>query len=64
MGILKIFTDSTVGKYAKAIRSAPPEMIYNRSLIFSAILYAMAGVPISESRSIQPRSRKSPPKGY
>ncbi|KAI1492293.1 general substrate transporter [Biscogniauxia mediterranea] len=47
MGIGSIFTESTIAKYARAMRAAPPEVIFNRRLLLSAALYAMSGIPIT-----------------
>jgi hypothetical protein len=44
MGIL---SDSTLAKYVKVIKESPREMIFNRRLLVTAALYAMAGIPIS-----------------
>jgi hypothetical protein len=44
MGIL---SDSTLAKYVKVIKESPREMIFNRKLLVTAALYAMAGIPIS-----------------
>lgn len=46
MGVL---SDSTVARYARAIKNSPRELIFNRRLLVSAALYATAGIPISES---------------
>ncbi|CAO2658863.1 Nn.00g065860.m01.CDS01 [Neocucurbitaria sp. VM-36] len=43
MGIL---SDSTLAKYGRAIKNSPRELIFNRRLLVSAALYAMAGIPI------------------
>ncbi|KAH8649985.1 putative sugar transporter [Xylariales sp. PMI_506] len=42
-----VFADSTVSKYAKAIRSAPRGLIANKQLLLTAALYSMCGVPIT-----------------
>ena len=49
MGLKDIFTESTVARYARDIKAAPRETILSRKMLLSAALYAMAGVPISES---------------
>ncbi len=46
MGLKKIFSESTLAKYGRAIRTTPREVIFNRNLILSALLYAMAGIPL------------------
>ncbi|KAF2724606.1 putative sugar transporter [Polychaeton citri CBS 116435] len=47
MGFLTIFTESTMARYVRAIRAAPPELIYNRHLIYTAAVFAMSGIPIT-----------------
>ncbi|KAI0155692.1 general substrate transporter [Pestalotiopsis sp. NC0098] len=47
MTLKMIFGNSTLVKYAKAMRAAPREVIVNRHLLLSAALYAMCGVPIT-----------------
>ncbi|KAL2815807.1 general substrate transporter [Aspergillus cavernicola] len=47
MTIKSIFTDSTVARYVKAIKDSPRELIFNRRLLMTAALYAMAGMPIT-----------------
>jgi hypothetical protein len=49
MGIKTVFTDSTVARYARAIRASPREIMTSKKMLMSAALYAMAGVPISKS---------------
>lgn len=39
----------SLAKYGKAVRSAPREVAFNRHLLVSAIVYAMAAVPASKS---------------
>lgn len=34
-------------QFSKAIRAAPPEIIYSPALLASALLYALAGIPLS-----------------
>lgn len=48
MGFKEIFTESTIARYAREMRAAPKEIILNRNLLFSAALYALSGIPISE----------------
>ena len=45
------FSKLSLANYGKAIRSAPREVVFNSQLILSAIIYAMAAVPASESDS-------------
>ncbi|KAJ5157918.1 uncharacterized protein N7482_009018 [Penicillium canariense] len=47
MGFKEAYARSPLGKYREVIRLAPREVIYNGSLILSAILYAMSAVPMS-----------------
>ncbi|TPX09911.1 uncharacterized protein E0L32_008933 [Thyridium curvatum] len=47
MGLGNVFARSTLGKYAKSIRSSPRELICNHRLLLTAALYAMAGIPIT-----------------
>ncbi|KAL2205488.1 general substrate transporter [Sarocladium strictum] len=47
MGIKTVFTDSTVARYARAIRASPREIMTSKKMLMSAALYAMAGVPIT-----------------
>lgn len=49
MGVKSIFTDSTLARYVEVIKESPRELILNRQLLMTAALYAMAGIPISES---------------
>lgn len=51
MGIKEFFLRSPLANYGKTIRTAPKEIILNRSLIFSSILYAMCALPASKSIS-------------
>ncbi|KAJ9620082.1 uncharacterized protein PV06_03947 [Exophiala oligosperma] len=46
MGIKTIFTNSTLAKYGRAIRATPREVILNRDLLSTAVLYAMSGIPL------------------
>lgn len=39
----------SLANYGKDIRSAPREVVFNRHVILSAIVYAMAAVPASKS---------------
>ncbi|KAI0016590.1 putative sugar transporter [Xylariomycetidae sp. FL0641] len=47
MGIKRVFTDSTIAKYARAMREAPREVICNKHLLLSAVLYVTSGIPIT-----------------
>jgi len=51
MGFKTILRQSTISNYGKAIRTAPREVIFNRPLIFSVMLYAMSAIPASKSSS-------------
>jgi len=46
--IARIFQESTIAKYAKSMREAPREVIFNRRLLLSTLVYAMTGMCISE----------------
>jgi hypothetical protein len=52
MGIKAAFSRSLLANYGKAIRSAPRQVIFNGSLILSAMLYAFAAVPASKFKHI------------
>jgi len=43
-----MFTESTLVKYARNIRATPREVIFNRNLILTSLIYALAGIPLSE----------------
>jgi hypothetical protein len=45
MGATSVFTESMLANYGKAIRAAPREVIFNRNLLLSVLLYAMSAVP-------------------
>ncbi|OBT94109.1 hypothetical protein VE01_06981 [Pseudogymnoascus verrucosus] len=45
MGVKEVFLRSPLANYGKAIRSAPREVIFNRNVILSAILFAMSAIP-------------------
>jgi hypothetical protein len=64
MGVKEVFTESTVAKYARTIRAAPREVISSPSLLLSAALYAMSGIPISKSSSLGPKSPYLPTSSY
>jgi hypothetical protein len=49
MGIKEILQSSSLAKYNTAIRNTPREVIFNRNLMISSILYSMSAVPTSES---------------
>ena len=48
MGLKDIFANSPFAKHHKAIKDAPRETIFNRSLILSTLLYAMSAMPLSK----------------
>lgn len=56
MGFKQLIQASPIANYGKAIRAAPREVIFNRQLLLSCVLYAMSAVPVSES-SKKKRSR-------
>lgn len=49
MPIKEIFTESVLAKYARTIKATPRDLMVNRSLLFSCAVYALAGLPTSES---------------
>lgn len=54
MGIVKDWwTRSAIANYGRAIRATPREIIFNRHLILSAMMYAMCGVPQSKFPSLK-----------
>ncbi|KAK5050879.1 hypothetical protein LTR84_003438 [Exophiala bonariae] len=44
MGLNKLIKESPIASYGKAIRSAPREVIFNRQLLLSCVLYAMSAI--------------------
>lgn len=52
MGVKEVFLRSPLANYGKAIRSAPREVIFNRNVILSAILFAMSAIPASKHHYI------------
>lgn len=48
MGIKELFLRSPLANYGKAIRSAHREVIFNRNVILSAMLFAMSAIPASK----------------
>ncbi|CAG8907085.1 unnamed protein product [Penicillium egyptiacum] len=47
MGSNGNLSEFTIVKYARKIRATPKEIVYNPRLLFSAALYACAGIPIT-----------------
>lgn len=47
MGLSKFFGDFTLAKYGRNIKSTPRELVFNKQLIFTAMLYATSAVPLS-----------------
>ncbi|PVH84075.1 MFS general substrate transporter [Cadophora sp. DSE1049] len=45
MGIKAMVTNSLLANYGKSIRTAPREVIFNRSLLLSPMLYAFSAIP-------------------
>lgn len=39
---------SSLAGYGKAIREAPREVIFNRNLLLSSLVYAFGGFPVSK----------------
>lgn len=48
MGFTDILGKSTLADYGKKIRSAPREVVFSRTLLLSAMMYATAAIPLSE----------------
>ena len=48
MNFRNIAAKSSLANYGRAIRNTPREVVFNRNLILSAILYAMSAIPASE----------------
>ncbi|KAJ3542730.1 hypothetical protein NM208_g3941 [Fusarium decemcellulare] len=42
MNFKRVFAETTMGDYARSIKAAPREVIFNGNLIFSTIVYSMA----------------------
>jgi hypothetical protein len=53
MTLKQLFTESSFAKHHRSVKAAPRE-IFSRPLILSALLYAMAAVPLSTSRTLVP----------
>lgn len=49
MGFKQLLGRSSIVNYGRSIREAPREVICNRPLLLSSLIYALAGVPMSES---------------
>ena len=48
MAIKDIFANSTLAKYARVIQATPREIIFNKQLLLSTLLYATASMPLSK----------------
>ena len=48
MGSKKFIDRIPLAVYGKNIREAPREVIFNRNVIFSAMLYATGAIPLSK----------------
>lgn len=48
MGLKYLIKASPIANYGKAIRGAPREVIFNRQLLLSCVLYAMSAIPASK----------------
>ncbi|KAF1940943.1 general substrate transporter [Clathrospora elynae] len=42
-----IFTNSTLAKYVRTVKSSPKELIWNRKLLVTSALFAMSAIPIT-----------------
>ena len=49
MGIKNAFERSSFARYGRSIRELPRGVICNSTLLFSAMIYAFAGIPMSKS---------------
>ncbi|KPM37052.1 hypothetical protein AK830_g9525 [Neonectria ditissima] len=47
MAFKELFTESPFAKHHRAVKAAPREIIFNRSLILSSLLYAMSAIPLT-----------------
>ena len=63
MGIKAVFAQSSFAQYRRNIQELPRGSICNSTLLFSAIIYAFAGISMSEKSSESPTS-KSPTSHY
>ena len=52
MGIKTIFARTKLADYGKAIRTAPREVILNRRLLLTALLFALGAVPLSKLHTL------------
>lgn len=48
MGIKDVFARTKLGSYGTAIRTAPHELLFNRTLLLTSLLFACGAVPLSE----------------
>ena len=49
MDFTDILSRCTLAEYSRKIRAAPREIIFSRSLLLSAMMYATTAIPLSES---------------
>ena len=49
MGFTDMLSRCTLAEYSRKIRAAPREVIFSRSLLLSAMMYATTAIPLSES---------------
>ena len=47
MTIKKILRATALSNYGRSIREAPREIVVNKHLLFSALIYAMGAIPAS-----------------
>jgi len=57
MALRDLFTNSSFAKHHRAVKAAPREIIFNRTLILSSMLYAMSAVPLSKIEAQSSMSR-------
>lgn len=49
MGIKTIWGRTKLGSYGSAFREAPREILYNKMLLLTCLLFACGAVPLSKS---------------
>lgn len=50
MGLQDFFAKSALAKHVNAVKSAPREVCFNRTLLLTAFFYAQAAVTVSKSK--------------
>ncbi|KAL1875488.1 hypothetical protein VTK73DRAFT_10038 [Phialemonium thermophilum] len=46
-GLKEIFTESTIAKYVRVIRASPRSLVANKRLLWTTLLFSMAGTPLT-----------------